>query len=203
MTFLEWIAIVTLFYLYFKLNKKLAALSTLARADSPDDPIARKLQELFKPTPPASPTPFFDFSGYLSNIYTDLQLLDFCVFILLFIVVIYVAKRTILLYTRRNTFRIFLDIQTDTGRLLIPVKELPHGPYMYQFKATEFINRIIVSGYLWPQLHIEWSSLTMRHKLLQTEFQLTPCHINIVTAHRLRQLLHRQPQILLFTKMAS
>ena len=170
-------------------------------AAPPSEDAIRQLEQLFKPTPPTSnPSLNFNYSPQISEEY---HILDLLVCLHLAAIVAYGVYTIITAYKNRNCCQVLVNICGTFDDVLIPVLRLPHSSQLYTFRATAFVQRIAVSGFVKPKLHIRWDTHSINHKVLNKQFHLpSEVPINIIMAYRMRVILQTQFNVLFFIKDA-
>jgi len=123
--------------------------------------------------------------------------------LLMFIIVTTLIVLGILWYRHRigiqDTFQLLIEVGSPHQRALLNLLTLPHTPHMYQITITAPIELMSITGWLLPELQLNWSGVTVFNRHSNVYYPLPhTVRISFATAYKLRQLLQQPYYVLLF-----
>jgi hypothetical protein len=97
-------------------------------------------------------------------------------------------------------FKIILVLGDSSRNYAFNVRSIPYLTEHYEFKATQFISNLQVTGYLFPQLDVQWHDFSVTHKHAPLTYTM-PAKIKLTfrQAFAIRKILHTAHYALLHT----
>ena len=176
------------FYIFYKIRCITGSLA-LAASIKPTNALPTNFPSFrftFSPSPsttelPNSPIPITDHACYSSNI-----LVIFIVLTLAFLVYRF--------YKRKTKSAIYLEFNTPTKTILCKVMSLPSSRFLEcHFTGTSYLDSVDVSGYIKPNLNINWGDFKVHHNSFSIPMSPPPkVSINPYEAYILRKIFNTQ-----------
>ena len=143
----------------------------------------------------------FGFSNHTPQLSNDYHVLDVMIWLTLTTILIYVIVNFTSKKVFANTTEVILELFNDADRITLRLGRIPHLAKYYTFKTTAFVDKVRISGGIFPQVNLIWPTLTVKHKHLHAKINLPlNCRVHWLKALRLRRMIKTPFELLVFLK---